>query len=95
MVNLYKKSGADGIGCYIRKNGNVVARAGVPAESEAGYYEGSGSTVLHLDPGDKVDVDACGNPRDIISYTSFVVFFCYKQIERFYAVFFFRLTFAN
>ena len=73
-LNLYKKSGASKTYCYIRRNGGGVARADVPAESKFGYYESSGSTVLHLDRGDKVDVGGCNSVNDIDSYTSFIGF---------------------
>ena len=74
ILNLYKDTGADRITCYIRKNGEGVVMAYVPAESEWGFYESSASTVVHLDPGDKVDVGACNNPSGIHDYTSFIGF---------------------
>ena len=71
ILNLYTGSTADGMSCDIRKNGSGVAYAEVPAESEFGLYQSSGSTVLHLDPGDTVDVGDCYNPSGISDWTSF------------------------
>ena len=71
ILNLYKGSGGDTIWCYIRKNRNNVVLAYVPEESNAGYYESSASTVVHLNPGDKVDVGDCGHRSDIAGHTSF------------------------
>ena len=73
-LNLYKKTGASRVYCYIRRNGSGIARANVPAESKSGYYESSASTVLHLDRGDTVDVGGCNSVSDIDSYTSFIGF---------------------
>ena len=73
ILNLYKFTGADRVYCYIRKNGNAVSLAFFPPESER-ISENSGSTVVHLDPGDKVDVGGCANPSDISCYTSFIGF---------------------
>ena len=74
ILNLYKGTRAGSVWCYIRKNGSNIALAYVPAESESGRYESSGSTVVHLDPGDKVDVGSCYNPGYIFYYTSFIGF---------------------
>ena len=74
ILNMYKKSGADGVYCYIRKNRSNVVKVSVSTQSGYGLYESSGSTVLHLDPGDKVDVGYCGNPSDIVFFTSFIGF---------------------
>ena len=73
-LNLYKKSGASKLYCYIRKNRGGVAIANVPSESEFGYYESSTSTIFHLDRGDTVDVGSCYNPDYILYYTSFTGF---------------------
>ena len=73
-LNLYKKSGAGQVYCWIRKNGSSFAIARVPSESEHGYYESSASTVLRLARGDTVDVGSCKNPSIIYNYTSFIGF---------------------
>ena len=73
-LNLYKKSAASRVYCYIRKNGSNVARAEVPSESEFGYYESSASTILHLNRGDTVDVGSCYHADDIHWFTSFTGF---------------------
>ena len=71
-LNLYKKTGANRVYCYIRKNGSVFAMAIVQSESE--YGESSASTVLRLARGDTVDVGSCLNPSFINSHTSFIGF---------------------
>ena len=73
-LNLYKKSRSSFVYCYIRKNDIVYAYAEVPGESKNGYYESSGSTILHLNRGDTVDVGSCYNADDIDDYTSFTGF---------------------
>ena len=73
-LNLYKKSGASRVYCYIRKNNSLYAKADVPSESELGYYESSASTIFHLNRGDTVYVGNCSNPDGIHSYTSFTGF---------------------
>ena len=74
-LNLYKKSGASLAYCYIRKNDSVVIIAYFHSESEFGYYESSGTTILHLNRGETVDVGSCHNPDDIShKYTSFTGF---------------------
>ena len=73
ILNLYKKTDAGNVWCWIRINGSGVTYANVPAESEY-YSESSGSTVVHLDPGDKVDVGDCTNPSNIDNLTTFIGF---------------------
>ena len=74
ILNLYKDSRADYVYCFIRINGRGGVIARVPAESEYGYYESSASTVVYLNPGDKVDVGNCGSPSEINHRTSFIGF---------------------
>ena len=73
-LNLYKRSGASRVYCYIRKNGSDVALAEVPSESEIGIYESSASTILHLNRGDTVNVGSCYNADGIHWFTSFTGF---------------------
>ena len=73
-LNLYKKSTANYVYCYIRKNGSVHAVARVASDSEYGFYESSASTVLRLTRGDTVDVGSCSNPGNIDGRTSFIGF---------------------
>ena len=70
ILNLYKDTGADSVACNIVINGRDIAWVKAPGSSEYGS-EGSGSTVVHLDPGDKVDVGDCHNSGDISYLTSF------------------------
>ena len=72
-LNLYMDIEADGVDCYMRKNGINVAVAIVPVESKP-YHGSSASTIFHLNRGDTVDVGSCYNPRVIASYTSFTGF---------------------
>ena len=74
ILNLYRKAGGNSVWCYIRKIGSRVVMVSVPADSEYGIFGSSGSTVVHLDPGDKVDVGDCHNPSDIDAWTSFLGF---------------------
>ena len=74
MLNLYKDNGAGRVWCHIRINGYNLVLANVPAESGYGWYESSGSTVLYLDPGDKVDVGSCRGANEIDIRTSFIGF---------------------
>ena len=73
ILNLYRGSGADYVYCYIRINGSYAAIGRVHLKSEQ-HAESSGSTVVHLDPGDKVDVGTCGSPSEIDIRTSFIGF---------------------
>ena len=74
ILNLYKTNKNDAVYCRIRKNGSSVAIARVPMENAYGWFESSGSTVVHLDPGDKVYVGDCINPSSINLNTSFIGF---------------------
>ena len=73
-LNLYKKTGASRVYCYIRKNNSWYAKADVPSESQSGFYESSASTIFHLNRGDTVDVGTCSNADDIDNATSFTGF---------------------
>ena len=73
VLNLYRVNGLDHVFCYIRKNGSKVAIGRIQLKSEQ-HAESSGSTVVHLDPGDKVDVGNCDNPWEIDIRTSFIGF---------------------
>ena len=73
-LNLHKRYGASRVYCYIRKNGSVYVLADVPGDGTSGYYDGSASTIFHLNRGDTVDVGDCHNPDDINHYTLFTGF---------------------
>ena len=80
VLNLYKKPQAGRIWCWIMKNGSGRAIAQVPSDSGPGFHGGSGSTVDHLVPGDKVYVGNCGDDRsNIDDRTSFVGFLLYAD----------------
>ena len=74
ILNLYKQMGNRRLSCGIRRNGESVVIADVPAGSDYGYFSSSGATVLHLEPGDTIDVGYCGIAKDIFGFTSFIGF---------------------
>ena len=57
-LNLYKSPGPDIIYCRIIKNGkqSTSVQATILSEDQSGYYEGSASTIYHLNRGDRVHV---------------------------------------
>ena len=75
VLNLYRKyASGSSVSCYIRKNGFDIAYANAPKYTEDNYNGGSGSAVVHLEPGDTVDVGYCVGTDNIYSYTSFMGF---------------------
>ena len=71
-LNLYKKDDNLGfVSCYIRKNGENVAKAFIPGRDEGGEENGSVMTVLQLMENDIVDVGDCSDVGRIDNYTSF------------------------
>ena len=75
VVNLYRFNRDDNrLKCYIQKNGTKVVDANAPASSEYEWSGGSGSTVVHLDQGDTVNVGSCLGDNNFSMFTSFMGF---------------------
>ena len=74
-VHIYKKDGdISDIECFIRLNGNDQVLVTVPGTSNNGFYEGSTSTIFHLQEGDTVDIGSCSSPS-AIDFTTAVIGF--------------------
>ena len=79
-VHIYKKDGdTSDIGCFIRLNGNDQVHITVPGTSNDGFYEGSTSTVFHLQEGDTVDIGNCLDPSAVSQLTSVIGFLLYAD----------------
>ena len=75
MLNLHRYRGSgSGVRCFIRKDSNYIACASAPKYTEDSYNSGSGSAVVHLEPGDTVYVGKCDGTDNISSDTSFMGF---------------------
>ena len=75
VLNLYRGNASGSrVRCLIRKNSISIAYANAPKYTEDSFNGGSGSAVLHLEPGDKVDVGSCVGTDNIDNYTSFMEF---------------------
>ena len=75
VLNLYRKYASDSrVRCNIRNDNGSIAYANAPKYTEDKWNSGSGSAVVHLEPGDKVDVGDCVGTDNISAYTSFMGF---------------------
>ena len=68
-VNLYCSDAGNRVKCHIMKNRGTVSFANTP--SFAKWLEGSGSTIVHLELGDKVYVGSCVGADNILDRTTF------------------------
>ena len=75
VLNLYRLSASGSrVRCYIRKNSDYIGYANAPKYTEDKWNSGSGSVVVHMDPGDTVDVGVCVGTDNIENLTSFMGF---------------------
>ena len=75
VLNLYRRNETgSSVWCFIWKNSSSIGYAGAPEYSEAGLNGGSGSVVVHLDPGDTVYVGNCYGIDNISYFKSFMGF---------------------
>ena len=73
-LHLYKyPANFDYVECYIRKNAieQIKVFNNPDADSDIGHYEATGSAILHLIPGDIVDLGASTSISAMDSWTSF------------------------
>ena len=75
VLNLYRKfASGSRVRCFIRKDSINIAYANAPKYTEDDWNCGSGSAVVHLEPGDTVDVGYCEGTDNIDGHTSFMGF---------------------
>ena len=72
QLHLYKQFQGGLVTCKIKKNSDTIAAAQVPSETvKPGFYEGSTSSIVHLEKGDKVYVGDCVNFNNLFQWTAF------------------------
>ena len=76
VLNIYRRyASGNSVGCHIIKNGITdLAYANAPEYSEGNYNGGSGSAVVHLDPGETVAVGDCIGNDNVSNVSSFMGF---------------------
>ena len=76
VLNLYRHAASGKrLRCFVKKNRTAIIIKAIAQENSGGLYSsGSGSAVVHLDPGDTVGVVGCTNTDNISLETSFIGF---------------------
>ena len=76
VLNLYRHGGSgERLFCHLKENGSIRLTVAIAQENSGGLYNsGSGSAVVHLDPGDTVSVAECSGVDELSLETSFIGF---------------------